>query len=275
MPTRNDPGGPDGRPTRFRDREEAAVHLTEAIRARIAAIRRTLARLEPTQSEQEGDGEWAAKGSSRAHGAGNGLVGALSRPIVIGIPRGGVETAAVIARLLPAEFDLVVSRKLGYPQNPELAFGAIAEEGGRYMRPEPSGFLTREIIESVEEIEQTELQRRVRVYRKGRPLTPLRGRFVIVADDGIATGCTMFATLQTVRHREPARIMVAAPAASPEIRGTLESLVDDVVIPLAPPGFHAVSQIYDHFPGLSDKDVIRLVAEARKEGRLAGAPLRG
>lgn len=266
MPTKSDPANRDpaasaAPPTTFRDREAAAAHLTQAIRERIETVRRTLSRSHAKSHEDiaETDG---------APGNGDGAIAALSRPLVIGIPRGGVETASVVARTLPADFDLIVSRKLGYPQNPELAFGAIAENGGRYMRPEKSSFLTREIIESVEEIEHKELRRRIRVYRQGRPPVPLRGRFVIVVDDGIATGCTLFATLQSVRNQKPARIMVAAPVAPPEMRSTLQSLVDDVVIPLTPHDFHAVSQIYEHFPGLSDKDVLRLVESTDKTPRL-------
>lgn len=184
-------------------------------------------------------------------------------PIVLGIPRGGVETAYHVASRLDCEMDVIITRKLGYPYNPECAFGAICEEEGIYIVPNPSSILTREIIESVRDIEKEELDRRRRLYRQNRPLPDMQGRTILLVDDGIATGSTVFASLETIRRHSPKAVIVAAPVCSESMKKTLQSLADHVVILQTPGDFHAVSQIYTHFPSLNDNDVLNLLKKHR------------
>ncbi len=228
----------------FRDRKEAAVDLAVEIKKRIEALRvQELSNGEPKKRS---------------------LLGALSNPLVLGIPRGGVETAFWIAKQLDAELSVILTRKLGYPHQPELAFGAISEEGAFYMKPDSLGILTKEIIDSVMEIEQKELIRRLTLYRRGEPLPNLHGRFVILTDDGIATGATLFASLEALRKKHPAFIMIAIPVCSPSMKRTLESLVDSVVVLTSPHDFHSVSHVYEHFEGLNDHHVIRFLTLFRE-----------
>jgi predicted phosphoribosyltransferase len=223
----------------FKDRKDAAVKLATAVRKCIEQIR-----------------------AEQIHSSGNGqksILAALSNPLVLGIPRGGVETAFWVAKQLQSEFSVIIARKLGYPHNPELAFGAISEEGAIYRIPDRLGILTREIVDSVREIEQKELDRRVKLYRNGEHLPELHGRFVILVDDGIATGATLLASLETLRMKHPKFLMIAVPVSSQSMKATLQTLVDSVVVLETPKEFHSVSQVYEHFESLSDHHVQRFI----------------
>ncbi|HSN09517.1 MAG TPA: phosphoribosyltransferase family protein, partial [Hanamia sp.] len=122
--------------------------------------------------------------------------------VVLGIPRGGAETAYYVALHLNAEFSLLVSRKLGHPANPEYAFGAIAEDGSIYLNPSSSGQLSDETIQEVVDEQKKEITRRITILRKGKPLPELKGRTVILVDDGIATGATIFAAIEMCKKRK-------------------------------------------------------------------------
>ena len=183
--------------------------------------------------------------------------------IVLALPRGGVPVAAEIARALDAPLDVMLVRKLGVPGYPELAMGAIASGGVRVMNDEVVRYsgAGEADIEAVVEAEGRELARRERVYRGDRPWPDLKGRCVILVDDGLATGATMHAAIDAVRAQQPGRIVVAVPVAPPDTVRALEPLVDEVVCPLQPESFMAIGQWYRDFTQTSDAEVLGLLKE--------------
>ncbi len=186
--------------------------------------------------------------------------------IVLALPRGGVPVAAEVARALGVPLDVMLVRKLGLPGHPELAMGAIASGGVRVMNDDVVRRLSVSpaAIEAVAEAEGRELARRERVYRGERPWPDLRGRCVILVDDGLATGATMHAAIDAVRAQQPACIVVAVPVAPPDTVRTLEALVDEMVCPLQPQSFMAIGQWYQDFTQTSDDEVITLLDELAK-----------
>jgi predicted phosphoribosyltransferase len=177
-------------------------------------------------------------------------------PIVIGIPRGGVETAYYVARYLQAEMSLVVTRKLGFPSNPETAFGAVAEDDSVYLSEVSGQYLSAEVIQQVLKEQKEEIQRRVQKLRHGKPLPNLQGRVVIITDDGIATGATLFATISLCKNRKAGKIIVAAPIAGGRMKSILQDIVDDVIILETPSFYSAVSQGYESFDNLTDEEAL-------------------
>ncbi len=186
--------------------------------------------------------------------------------IVLALPRGGVPVAAEVARALGVPLDVMLVRKLGLPGHPELAMGAIASGGVRVMNDDVVRRLSVSpaTIEAVTEAEGRELARRERAYRGERPWPDLKGRCVILVDDGLATGATMHAAIDAVRAQQPACIVVAVPVAPPDTVRTLEALVDEVVCPLQPQSFMAIGQWYQDFTQTSDGEVITLLDELAK-----------
>src|SRR6202521_3551535 len=180
--------------------------------------------------------------------AGRLLAGKLAayanRPdvLVLALPRGGVPVAYEVARALRAPLDVFVVRKIGVPGYEELAMGAVATGGVRVLNEQ---LVTRlgipdHLIEAVAAREQKELARRERLYRGNRPLPDVRGQTVILVDDGLATGATMHAAIQALRHQNPASIVVAVPTASPEACEEMRVEADDVICAVTPEPFHAV-----------------------------------
>ena len=153
------------------------------------------------------------------------------KPMVLGLARGGVPVAAEVARALDADLDLVVARKLGAPGNPEYAIGAIAEGGAVFVRREAVAEtgMSEGSVAALAELEATELARRVRIYRGGRPMPDLTGRTVIVVDDGVATGATARAAARSARVRGASHVVLAAPviaaASAPELRADYDDVV--------------------------------------------------
>lgn len=182
-------------------------------------------------------------------------------PVILALPRGGVEVAVPIARRLDAVVEVLVTRKIGYPPAPELGVGAIAEGGEPVfdMALLHRLGLTPESVAEVVCRERHELARRVRVYRGDRPLPRLEGREVIVVDDGLATGNTARAAVRAVHRAGPAKVTLAVPVGA---RGTVRSLqkeADEVVVLKTPLDFRAVGQWYAYFDQLTDDDVLRLL----------------
>src|SRR5438445_3182146 len=177
--------------------------------------------------------------------------------IVLGLPRGGVPVAYEVAEALRVPLDVFIVRKLGVPGFEELAVGAIASGGVRVLNDDVVRALPNadEIIESVTAKETAELERREQIYRDGRPAPDLRGRVVILVDDGLATGATMRAAVTAIRSREPQRVVVAVPTAPPHALQELRPEVDELVWVIAPDPFHAVGLWYEDFRAVSDEDV--------------------
>jgi predicted phosphoribosyltransferase len=180
-------------------------------------------------------------------------------PVVLAIPRGGVEVGFEVAKALDADFDLLIARKLPFPDNPESGFGAIAEDGSLYIIKEAAWYLSQSIVERIIAQQQEEIQRRIAKLRGGRDLMPIEGRTVILVDDGIAMGSTMHAAIAYCRNHQAGKIIVAAPVTSARVKAQLEREVDDVVILETPPDFHAVAQVYANWYDVSDEEVLEIM----------------
>jgi putative phosphoribosyl transferase len=185
--------------------------------------------------------------------------------VVLGLPRGGVPVAAEVARVLGAPLDVLVVRKLGAPGQEELAIGAIGEGGVRVLneRLVRDLGLSHEVIDRIAGREEHELERRVAAYRGGHEALEVEGKTVIVVDDGVATGATMRAGLQTLRALGAARIIAAAPVGAADSVGLLEEDADDVVVLETPAWFSAVGQWYEDFGQTSDEEVRDLLMRNR------------
>ncbi len=195
--------------------------------------------------------------------------------LVLGIPRGGVVTAAEVARRLGAELDVVVARKLGAPGHEELAIGAVTANGGRYLNAELIAELgvSEAAIEAVTARQREEARRREALFRDGRPPPVIAGRVVIVVDDGLATGATMRAALRSVRAAGPATLVAAVPVGAPESCDDLATEADVVVCLQRPEPFLAVGSHYEQFEATSDDEVSDILAAPRPAAP-AAAPAR-
>jgi len=188
--------------------------------------------------------------------------------LVLGIPRGGVVVGSVIARELGAELDVVIARKLSAPGNPELAIGAVMEEGGTYLNRElvemmgvDEGYIEQERARQLKRIRQ-----RAESYRAVRPIAPREGRNLIVVDDGVATGATMIATLSGLRAVSAAGICCAVPVGPEDALQELAHLANEVVCLAAPVFFQAVGQFYERFEQVEDAEVIGILERAKRAG---------
>jgi len=185
--------------------------------------------------------------------------------VVLGIPRGGAETGYYVAKHLNATFSVLVSRKLGHPDNPEYAFGAIAEDGSVYLSPYARQEVSEETIREAVEAQKLEIVRRIKVLRKGKPLPELKDKTVILVDDGIATGATIFAAIEMCKKMKAGKIVVAAPVSGDEMEDVLAKKIDDVIILEKPYGFHAVSQVYESFYNLTDAEALGFMERWERE----------
>lgn len=181
--------------------------------------------------------------------------------VVLGLPRGGVVVAQAISLALKAPLDITVPRKIGAPQNPEWALGAITEDGEHVFEPYIMDFYTSEGLEKKIEEEQKEAQRRLSVYRAGKPGLPLQGKTVLVVDDGIATGATMRAALLSVRKKGAKKVIVAVPVLPQDSVNRFQKEADALVYLFAPADFGAVGRFYRFFPQTTDEEVIRIMKE--------------
>jgi predicted phosphoribosyltransferase len=196
--------------------------------------------------------------------------------IVLGLPRGGVPVAFEIAEALGTPLDVFVVRKLGMPGHAEFAIGAIASGGVRVLSEDVvrAYGLADAAIEAVSERERAELARREREYRGGRPLLDLRGRTVILVDDGLATGSTMRAAVEAVRALQPSRTVVAVPVGAPDTCEAFGHITDETVCARTPEPFAAVGMWYADFSQTTDEEVHALLrehAETMRAGRGHGA----
>lgn len=191
----------------------------------------------------------------------------LEDPVVFALPRGGVPVAAEVARALHAPLDLLLVRKIGAPGQPEVAVAAVAEG------PQPIVEIRNDIlslagaspdyVQGELPLHLEEIERRRRLYLRGRSSPAVAGRTVVLVDDGIATGTTVRAALRSLRGRRPARIVLAVPVAPAEELADLRSEVDDLVCLLTPEPFVAVGAYYRHFDQTTDEQVVALMARRR------------
>jgi predicted phosphoribosyltransferase len=197
--------------------------------------------------------------------AGNLLADRLAKSahepaIVIGIPRGGVILADIVAKKLGADFDIVIPRKLGAPENEELAIGAVMEDGTSYINRYivnalriPQGYIEKEMAHQA-----TEIRRRSAVYRKSTDYR-IAGKNAILVDDGIATGATVIASSRWARKQNPCRLIVAVPVAPPQSVDILEQEADSVIALHTPQDFSSVGQFYEEFEPVSDDQVMQIM----------------
>lgn len=187
--------------------------------------------------------------------------------IVLGVPRGGVPVAFEVATALNLPLDVFVLRKLGVPGHEEFAFGAIASGGVRVLDREITESLGLSVltIEAVTREEKAELARRERIYRAGWPRLDVRGKTVILVDDGIATGASLAAGVRALRQLQPATIVIAAPVAPQDTINRLRREADDVVCVAIPERFRGVGQFYYDFSQVSDEEVNELLMIASRQ----------
>jgi len=181
------------------------------------------------------------------------------KPLVLAIPRGGVEVGVQVARFLEAEFSIIVARKLPYPDTPESGFGAIAEDGSLYLLDDARYWLPEVAIQTIIQEQTEEMNRRISILRQGKPLPKIFNKTIILVDDGIAMGSTMHVSVMLCKNKKAKSIIVAAPVAGERVAMELEQSVDDVVILEKPLPFHAVAQVYRYWHDVSDKEVLNLL----------------
>ena len=186
-------------------------------------------------------------------------------PVVVGLPRGGVVVAAEVSRALGGDLDVIIAGKLRAPQNPELAIGAITEEGAAYVNKDVLGYMriTEEYLEEEKKRRLEVIRERLKSYRGVKPKVPLAGRTVIVVDDGLATGSTMISAVQAAHASGAGEIVVAVPGGPPDTVERISEMeeVSEVVCPLMPRMFFAVSQLYEDFHQIEDSEVMDILRE--------------
>jgi len=191
--------------------------------------------------------------------------------VVLALPRGGVPVAYEVARALGAPLDVFLVRKLGVPGHEELAMGAVATGGVRVLNDQVVRALgiPPDVIDMVAAWQQQELARRERLYRGDRPPPDVKGRTVVLVDDGLATGATMRAALAALRQQQPARRVVAVPTAAAQTCDALRTEADDVVCATTPEPFDAVGFWYEDFSQTTDDEVRELLDRAARADRAA------
>jgi len=186
--------------------------------------------------------------------------------IVLGIPRGGVPVAFEIASALQAPLDIFLSRKLGVPGQEELAFGAVAAGDGRFLDQEiiQAAGISAAQIERITQETRRMLEERARLYRGGQAQLSVEDRTVILVDDGIATGASVYAAIHALREMKPKMLVVAVPVAPASTCNWLRSEADDLVVAYAPAHFYAVGQFYERFSQVADEEVVDLLHRAKQ-----------
>ena len=187
--------------------------------------------------------------------------------IVLAIPRGGVVVGYEVARKLKVPLDIIIPRKISAPSNPELAIGAVTEDGGVILDEKLVGYLhvSRGYIEEASEKQRMEIERRLMVYRGEIPYPNLTNRIVIVVDDGVATGSTIKAALSSLRKKKVKQLVIAVPVGSADTIKELERKADRVVCLFKPEEFYAIGQFYEKFDQTADEEAVRLLKLSREE----------
>jgi putative phosphoribosyl transferase len=187
--------------------------------------------------------------------------------LVLALPRGGVATGYEIARALNLRLDVLIVRKIGFPGQPELALGAISETGSVVLNQSivSSGGLSKEFIPTEIELQKKEIDRRIAMYRSGKGLDNLEGKTVILVDDGVATGATIKAAIETLKQEKLSKLVVALPVGPPETMNALRTMAEEVVCLDTPLPFIAVGNHYQDFTQVSDQEVVDLLKRAAAE----------
>jgi len=182
-------------------------------------------------------------------------------PVVVGIPRGGVIIAREIVHVIDGELDVVLCRKIGAPRNPELAIGAVSEEGKLFLDERVSGVMDEKTPYIIREKEKqmAEIERRKKMYREIKPKINLEGRTVIITDDGVATGSTMKAAAWSIQQENPEKIIIALPVAPSESLDKLSDVADEIICLRTPRFFEAISQFYSIFNQVDDSKVLEIL----------------
>lgn len=179
--------------------------------------------------------------------------------LVLAIPRGGVEVGCMVAEYLHAQFSLLMTRKLPFPDNPEAGFGAIGEDGSVFIIEDAAMWLPREEIDRIVNDQSEEIRRRIQVLRGGRPLPEIAGRTVILVDDGLAMGSTMRASIMMCKKKGAGKIIVAVPVAGRKVAEEVSRMIDELVVLEIPVHFMAVAQVYLNWYDVSDDEVLEIL----------------
>jgi len=198
--------------------------------------------------------------------AGEKLAKALEKykaenPLIFAIPHGGMGVGLQVAKNLNADFSLIIARKLPFPDNPEAGFGAIAENGSTFIFENAYYWLSWENIEKIKQQQIADIERRVKALRGEHSLPDIKGRTVILIDDGIAMGSTMRAAIELCKKREARKNVVAVPVTGSEVAGEIEKKVDELVVLEIPRNFRAVAEAYEKWYDVSDGEVLDLLRE--------------
>ena len=186
--------------------------------------------------------------------------------VVLAIPRGGVVVGYEVAKELGCPLDVVISRKVGAPAQPELAVGAVAEDGVVFVDEEIAGLVgvSRDYVERRAREELREVRRRAEEYRGGREMPELSGKTVVLVDDGLATGLTMMAAVHMARNKGAERVVVAVPVSPPETVAKLQRHADEVICLETPTNFYAIGQFYERFDQLTDEETNSILRKSRE-----------
>jgi putative phosphoribosyl transferase len=197
--------------------------------------------------------------------------------IVLALPRGGVVVGLELSLELHLPLDLFITRKIGLPESPEYAVGALSETGSVYLNPDAAAYLdsSGEDLPALIDAQRHEIARRQLLYRHGRTLPSLHGRVVILVDDGLATGSTFFASIDALKKMSPLRVVAAVPVSPRSTADKLRAMVDECVILECPEPFTAVGACYADFDQVEDEEVLRCLQHAdrayRERPRALGA----
>jgi len=232
--------------------------VMHVFRDRVEAGRILAQRLEQYRAEKP-VGDPAGEGNRYLHSVAGG---AVTRAVVLGIPRGGVEVAAEVAQALGLELDVVVAAKVGAPGNPEFAVGAVAADGEVHVNP--AAALPAEEVRRLSGPAHAKVTRALGLFRAGRGPLDLEGRVAIVVDDGLATGLTALAAVGYLRRLGAERVVLAVPVTPRDTAQMLAGYVDELVVLETPAYFSAVGQFYRSFGQVEDDEVVELLAAARQ-----------
>lgn len=193
--------------------------------------------------------------------------------VIYALPRGGVVTAIEIARALHTPLDLIIPRKIGYPDNPEYAIGAVAEDGHLTANSAGIAAVDEQWLRAEIGRQRVEAKRRREMYLAGARPIDVANKIAIIVDDGIATGLTMKCAIAELKHRNPKKIVVAVPVATPDSLAEIGTLVDEIICLSTPESLGAISEFYDSFPQVEDGEVIKLMQSLHSSNKLTSYPI--